>query len=161
MQIEKILINDCLSVSKVSWKFRIPNGIIHGSKLGNGIIHSALTQNISKNKHFLPPHSVERGRIGSYSGPHFYFVSLRIQSKCGKIRGKCGPEQLRIRTLFTQCLIRTFTQKETNLTVDHNFAIKLSNKWGYLKTSLLESALFELLSLLFSSRGGRTWTLSY
>ena len=75
--------------------------------------------------------------------------------------GKMRTRQLRIRTLFTQCLIRTFTQKETNLTVDHNFAIKLSNKWGYLKTSLLESALFELLSLLFSSRGGRTWTLSY
>ena len=31
-------------------------------------------------------------------------VSLRIQSECGKMREKCGPEQLRIRTLFTQCL---------------------------------------------------------
>ena len=30
-----------------------------------------------------------------------YSVSLRIQSKCGKMREKCGPEQLRIRTHFT------------------------------------------------------------
>ena len=28
---------------------------------------------------------------------------LRIQSECGKMREKCGPEQLRIRALFTQC----------------------------------------------------------
>ena len=29
-------------------------------------------------------------------------VSLRIQSKCGKMREKCEPEYLRVRTLFTQ-----------------------------------------------------------
>ena len=29
-------------------------------------------------------------------------VSLRIQSKCWKMRENCGPEYLRIRTLFTQ-----------------------------------------------------------
>ena len=43
--------------------------------------------------------------------PHFpafelnterYSLSLRIQSECEKIRKKCGPDQLRIRTLFTQ-----------------------------------------------------------
>ena len=28
---------------------------------------------------------------------------LRIQSECGKMREKCGPEKFRIRTLFTQC----------------------------------------------------------
>ena len=32
-----------------------------------------------------------------------YGVSLRIQSKCGKMRKKCGPEQFQIRNLFTQC----------------------------------------------------------
>ena len=30
------------------------------------------------------------------------YVSLRIQSKCGKMQEKCGPEQLQIPTLFTQ-----------------------------------------------------------
>ena len=29
--------------------------------------------------------------------------SLRIQSECAKMREKCGPENLQIRTLFTQC----------------------------------------------------------
>ena len=29
-----------------------------------------------------------------------YDVSLRIQSKCGKIQEKCGPEQLQIRTCY-------------------------------------------------------------
>ena len=49
-------------------------------------------------------HCVKRVRIRSYSGPHFPrifphsdwirrdTVSLRIQSECGKIRGKCAPE---------------------------------------------------------------------
>ena len=32
-----------------------------------------------------------------------YSVSLRIQSECGKMREKFRPEQLLIRTLFTQC----------------------------------------------------------
>ena len=32
-------------------------------------------------------------------------VSLRIQSECGKMREKCGPEQLRIWTLFSQWLV--------------------------------------------------------
>ena len=32
-----------------------------------------------------------------------YSVSLRIQSECEKIREKCRPEYLRIRTLFTSC----------------------------------------------------------
>ena len=31
-----------------------------------------------------------------------YFVSLRIQSECGKMWEKCRPELLRIRILFTQ-----------------------------------------------------------
>ena len=52
---------------------------------------------------------VKSVRIRSFSGPYFsafiqtterYEVSLRIQSKCGKIRTK----KLRIRTLFTQCV---------------------------------------------------------
>ena len=55
-------------------------------------------------------HCVKSARVRSYSGPHFpafglnterslysvcilcNSVSLRIQSKCGKIREKCGPE---------------------------------------------------------------------
>ena len=38
-------------------------------------------------------HCVESVRIGSYSGPYFptVGVSLRIQSKCGKIRTKITP----------------------------------------------------------------------
>ena len=29
-------------------------------------------------------------------------VSLRVQSECGKMQEKCGPEYLRMRTLYTQ-----------------------------------------------------------
>ena len=32
----------------------------------------------------------------------FFRVSLRIQLECGKMREKCGPENFRIRTHFTQ-----------------------------------------------------------
>ena len=35
-----------------------------------------------------------------------YRVSLCIQSKWGKMWEKCGPEQLRIWTLFTQCQVQ-------------------------------------------------------
>ena len=54
-------------------------------------------------------HCVKRVCLWSYSGQNFpiiglntqrYGVSLRIQSECGKY----GPQKLRIRTLFTQCL---------------------------------------------------------
>ena len=47
-------------------------------------------------------HCVKSFRIRSYSGPHFsaFFrirteegeILLRIQSECGKMREKCGPE---------------------------------------------------------------------
>ena len=52
--------------------------------------------------------------------PHFpafqlntegYGVSLCIQSECRKIREKCGPEWLRIRTLFTRCKLPTISNK--------------------------------------------------
>ena len=53
-------------------------------------------------------HCVKTVRIRSYSGPHFSrifphsdYVSLRIQSECGKMQEKCGPEILQTRTLFT------------------------------------------------------------
>ena len=48
----------------------------------------------------LPIHSVKYVRIRSYSGPNFpafrlnmerYSVSLRIQSKCGKMRTRITP----------------------------------------------------------------------
>ena len=35
---------------------------------------------------------------------HRYYVSLGIQSECGKF----GPEKLRIQTLFMQCYMETF-----------------------------------------------------
>ena len=53
-------------------------------------------------------HCVKSVRIRSYSGPHFptfglnterYSVSLRIQSKCRKMRTRITPKW----TLFTQC----------------------------------------------------------
>ena len=37
-----------------------------------------------------------------WSAFFLHFPGLRIRSQCGKIRKKYGPEQLRIRTLFTQ-----------------------------------------------------------
>ena len=55
-------------------------------------------------------HCVKSVQIRSFSGPYFpafglntetyalYRISLRIQSECGK----CGPEKVRIWTLFTQ-----------------------------------------------------------
>ena len=54
------------------------------------------------------PHWVKSVCVRSYSGMHIpafglnterYFVSLRIRQNTGK----CRPESLRIRTLFTQC----------------------------------------------------------
>ena len=67
---------------------------------------------ISGQKIHLYWHNVKSVRIRSYSGPHFSCVfthsdwirvSLRIQSKCGKMQKKCGPAKLRIRTHFMQC----------------------------------------------------------
>ena len=45
-------------------------------------------------------HFVKSVRIRSYSGPHFLAFSriwteygdIRIQSECGEMREKCGPE---------------------------------------------------------------------
>ena len=54
----------------------------------------------SSNKFLIVNHIVKRVRIRSYSGPYFlafglkterYRVSLRIQSKCGKIRTRTTP----------------------------------------------------------------------
>ena len=64
--------------------------------------------------HPMNPHCVKSLRIRSYSGPHFpelrlnmerYGVSVRIYSKCGKMREKFGPEKFQMQTLFTQCLM--------------------------------------------------------
>ena len=38
---------------------------------------------------------------------------LRIESECGKIREKCGPEKLRIRTLLTQCKERKWLETDS------------------------------------------------
>ena len=42
---------------------------------------------------------IEYGEIWKYG------VALRIKSECEKMREKCRPEQLRLRALFTQCLL--------------------------------------------------------
>ena len=54
-------------------------------------------------------HSVKRVRIRSYSGPHFpafglnterYAVSLRIQSKCGKMQTRITPKKDALYVVF-------------------------------------------------------------
>ena len=63
-------------------------------------------------------HCVKSVRIRSYSGPHFPAFGLNAERYSDWIRrdtpylsvfspneGKCGPEQLRIQTLFTQCKV--------------------------------------------------------
>ena len=62
---------------------------------------------------------IVNGPFGSYF--FRYSVFLCIQSECGKVREKCGPELLRIRTLFTQCFILTVIFEVTigqNLIID-------------------------------------------
>ena len=70
--------------------------------LDNNLIISFSNKN-KKFKKYQKMHCEKSARIWSFSGPYFptfglnterYFVSLRIQSKCGKT--------LRIRTLFSQ-----------------------------------------------------------
>ena len=65
---------------------------------------------------FVTLHCVKSVHIGRFSGPHFpaiglnteiYSVNLCIQSEAEK----CGPEKLRIETLFTQCIFYAVTHK--------------------------------------------------
>ena len=86
----------------------------------------------------LAQHCIKCVRIRSYSGPHFSrisphsewirrdTVSLRIQSECGKIREKCGPEYFGTRTLFTKLKI----WKETR-PYNSNLLLSLVRLYGY------------------------------
>ena len=65
--------------------------------------------------------------------PHFSAFRLnterykRIQSECGKIREKCGPEYLRIRTLFTQFTIERYIFLNHSFTL--SYKLKLVIEW--------------------------------
>ena len=51
-------------------------------------------------------HCVRRIRIWSFSGPYLSAFGLNTKIyKVNPIAGKCGPEKLQIRTLFTQLYI--------------------------------------------------------
>ena len=67
------------------------------------LMHSYLNEKAFRNLAVLPDY------VDGHS------VSLRMQSECGKMQEKCGPEKIRIRTLFTQCNFK------------YNYRIKILN----------------------------------
>ena len=105
--------------------------------------------------HPMNPHCVKSLRIRSYSGPHFpelrlnmerYGVSVRIYSKCGKMREKFGPEKIQMQTLFTQCLMLM-------LHIRQSIYLVLTNVFS---TSLLFHIAFdEISTTLYNSSKGR------
>ena len=65
---------------------------------------SAYTKSFSQKKKRSSNHCVKRVRIRSYSGPHFPAFELNTEryGVFSPNAGKCRPEWLRIRALFTQ-----------------------------------------------------------
>ena len=71
--------------------------------------------------------------------PHFYafrlnteryFISLRILSKCGNMREKCGPEPLRIWSLFAQCIRLIIMKIETEMKNRlHRYDVNRPKSW--------------------------------
>ena len=90
---------------------------------------------------------------GSYSGipTEYGEISLRIQSDCGKIRKKCWPEQLRIRTLFTQCVALKFWAS-WNVAYDwkheHKWTFQQKVFYGLVRCFIFVSFLLMLFSFL-------------
>ena len=85
--------------------------------------------------------------------PHFpafglnterYSLSLRIQSKCGKIREKCGPEQLRIRALYMQWKWRQWN-KSCN---EFHFCVFHVNSYKILSRHWIENVHFARIEIL-------------
>ena len=59
-------------------------------------------------------------RIRSYSGPHFPVFRPNA--------GKCGPEKLRIRTLFTQCKVNGLSRNKNGS--DNHFCEMMKNEFS-------------------------------
>ena len=67
-------------------------------------IQQNLVMRLDRYQKLRSCHSVKSVLIRSYSGPHFPVLGLNTEylSLFSPNAGKCGPEQLRIRTFFMQ-----------------------------------------------------------